>query len=154
MDAADDGWLSVQHAAQVLGVVPRTVYRLINDGQRRGYRIGRVVRVRSEDLERYLDSARIVPGSLDHLGKAAVVGLAIDPVTQLGSVVRSGRWSSIRPRPHWPHAAGLGTVLAIPRLTQRQGSARPLRWAFTPPWRCRSASRSASPALFNVRLRP
>jgi excisionase family DNA binding protein len=50
-----------------VGVVPRTVYRLINDGQLPGYRIGRVVRVRSDDLERYLDSARIVPGSLDHL---------------------------------------------------------------------------------------
>jgi excisionase family DNA binding protein len=67
LEAADDGWLSVQRTAQVLGVVPRTVYRLINDGQLPGYRIGRVVRVRSHDLERYLESAKIVPGALDHL---------------------------------------------------------------------------------------
>lgn len=57
----------MQRAAHVLGVVPRTVYRLINDGQLPGYKIGRVVRVRSDDLERYLDSARIVPESLVHL---------------------------------------------------------------------------------------
>jgi excisionase family DNA binding protein len=48
-------------------VVARTVYGLINAGQLPGYRIGRVIRVRREDLDRYLESARIKPGALDHL---------------------------------------------------------------------------------------
>jgi excisionase family DNA binding protein len=67
--AMDDGpdWLSVPRAARALGVVSRTVYGLINAGSLPGYRIGRVIRVRRDDLDRYLDSVRIEPGALDHL---------------------------------------------------------------------------------------
>jgi excisionase family DNA binding protein len=61
------GWLSVRQVARALGVVSRTVYGLIDAGQLPGYRIGRVIRVRRNDLDRYLDSVRIEPGSLDHL---------------------------------------------------------------------------------------
>jgi excisionase family DNA binding protein len=68
-DPGDDrcAWLSVQEAARALGVVSRTVYGLINAGELPGHRIGRVIRVRREDLDRYLESARIQPGALDHL---------------------------------------------------------------------------------------
>jgi excisionase family DNA binding protein len=48
-------------------MVSRTVYGLINAGRLPGYRIGRVIRVRQGDLDRYLESVRIEPGSLDHL---------------------------------------------------------------------------------------
>ncbi len=61
------GWLSVRQVARALGVVSRTVYGLINAGQLPGYRIGRVIRVRRDDLDRYLESVRIEPGSLGHL---------------------------------------------------------------------------------------
>jgi excisionase family DNA binding protein len=93
VDAADDGWLSVQCAAHVLGGVPRTVYRLINDGQLPGYRIGRVVRVRSDDLERYLDAARIVPGSLDHLcgPPSSDSQSRLRPARSFGRVTASGQ---------------------------------------------------------------
>jgi excisionase family DNA binding protein len=63
----DPAWLSVRQAARALGVVSRTVYGLINAGRLPGYRIGRVIRVRHDDLDRFLESVRIEPGSLDHL---------------------------------------------------------------------------------------
>jgi hypothetical protein len=39
----------------------------VNTGRLRGYRIGRVIRVRHVDLEDFLTSAEIEPGALDHL---------------------------------------------------------------------------------------
>ncbi|MGH9290723.1 MAG: helix-turn-helix domain-containing protein [Acidimicrobiales bacterium] len=57
----------MRQSAQALGVVSRTVYGLINAGTLPGYRIGRVIRVRRDDLDRYLETVRIEPGSLDHL---------------------------------------------------------------------------------------
>jgi excisionase family DNA binding protein len=67
--AADDrvGWLTVRQVARELGVVTRTVHGLINSGQLTGYWIGRVIRVRRVDLDRYLESVRIAPGALSHL---------------------------------------------------------------------------------------
>jgi len=69
MIAEDDrpSWLSIRQTATRLGVATRTVYGLINTGRLPGYRIGRVIRVRQDDLDAYLESVRIRPGSLDHL---------------------------------------------------------------------------------------
>jgi excisionase family DNA binding protein len=50
------GWLTVRQVARELVVVPRTVHGLINTGQLTGYWIGRVIRVRRVDLDRYLES--------------------------------------------------------------------------------------------------
>lgn len=47
--------------------MPRTVHGLINTGRLTGYWIGRVIRVRRADLDRYLESVRIAPGALSHL---------------------------------------------------------------------------------------
>jgi putative molybdopterin biosynthesis protein len=58
------GWVS---RARLLGVTPTTVYRLMNTGQLPGYRIGRLIRVRHVDLDAYLRSVQIEPGTLDHL---------------------------------------------------------------------------------------
>jgi excisionase family DNA binding protein len=55
--------LSTTEAAQYLGVDPRTLRRLVNDDQLQAFRIGRLVRFRLEDLDDYLDRARITPGS-------------------------------------------------------------------------------------------
>jgi excisionase family DNA binding protein len=62
-----DGWLSIGRTAGRLGVTSRTVYGLINRGELPGYRIGRVFRIRAEDVDAYVASRRIRPGSLDHL---------------------------------------------------------------------------------------
>ena len=60
-------WMSTAEAAAHLGVVVRTLYRFINDGDLVGYKLGRVMRVRSTDLDTFLQTRRIQPGDLDHL---------------------------------------------------------------------------------------
>jgi excisionase family DNA binding protein len=63
-------WLSTRDAAAYLGITPRTVYKLIDTDQLRAYRFGRVIRIRGRDLDTYIDSARVQPGSLRHLYNA------------------------------------------------------------------------------------
>lgn len=60
-------WMSVQTAARELEVTTRTIYRFINDGKLAAYRIGRVYRIRREDLDQFLTAAALQPGDLDHL---------------------------------------------------------------------------------------
>jgi excisionase family DNA binding protein len=57
----------VAAVAARLSVVARTVYRLVNNGELSAYRVSRMIRIRPEDLDRYLESQRIQPGDLDHL---------------------------------------------------------------------------------------
>lgn len=58
-------WLSTNETARRLGLTPRTVYRFIDAGELPAYRFGRVIRVKVVDLEQFIESCRIVPGSLD-----------------------------------------------------------------------------------------
>lgn len=60
-------WMSVQAAAKELEVTNRTIYRFINDGKLAAYRIGRVYRIKREDLDSFLHAAVLQPGDLDHL---------------------------------------------------------------------------------------
>jgi excisionase family DNA binding protein len=60
-------WMSTRDAAAYLGITPRTVYKLIDTDQLRAYRFGRVIRIRGGDLDTFIDSARIQPGTLAHL---------------------------------------------------------------------------------------
>jgi excisionase family DNA binding protein len=53
-------WLGTTEAAHYLGLTPRTLYRLIDDGALPAYRIGRVIRVRVADLDDYIEASRIV----------------------------------------------------------------------------------------------
>ena len=64
-------WLSTPQTAAELGVTPATVYRLINNGDLAAHRIGRVIRIREEDLDAYLQRTRVPAGGLDHLVAAA-----------------------------------------------------------------------------------
>jgi excisionase family DNA binding protein len=64
---AQSPWLGTAEAARYLGITPRTLYRLINEGQVPAYKLGRVIRVKTADLDDFLESARIEPGSLEHL---------------------------------------------------------------------------------------
>ncbi len=43
---------TVREVAQMLGAGTRTVYRLIDAGELRSFRLGRAVRVRAEDVNR------------------------------------------------------------------------------------------------------
>lgn len=60
-------WLGTTEAAEFLGVVPRTLYRMIDENLLPAYRMGRVIRLKEEDLDAYLESHRVEPGSLSHL---------------------------------------------------------------------------------------
>jgi excisionase family DNA binding protein len=60
-------WLGTTEAAERLGVVPRTLYRMINEGAIPAYKMGRVIRVKESDLDTFLESTKVQPGSLSHL---------------------------------------------------------------------------------------
>jgi excisionase family DNA binding protein len=64
---SDIQWLSTAEAAKRLGITPRTLYRFIDQGDIPAYRFGRVIRLKGDEVESFIDSCRIEPGTLDHL---------------------------------------------------------------------------------------
>ncbi len=64
---AEITWLSTQDAARRLGITPRTLYRFIDLGELPAYRLGRVIRLKAEDVDAFIEASRIEPGSLEHL---------------------------------------------------------------------------------------
>ncbi len=60
-------WLSTIEAARRLGVTLRSLYKFIDEGELVAYKFGRVIRVRREDVERFIEACKIEPGSLEHL---------------------------------------------------------------------------------------
>lgn len=60
-------WMTTQEAARRMGITPRTLYRFIDDGGIRAYKMGRVFRVQKADVDAYIANAVIEPGSLRHL---------------------------------------------------------------------------------------
>lgn len=65
--ADDDDWFGSPAAAKYLGLNQRTIYKLVDQGDLRGYKLGRVVRFRKTDLDAYLEASVIQPGELKHL---------------------------------------------------------------------------------------
>jgi excisionase family DNA binding protein len=64
---AEIDWLSTQEAARRLGVTPRTLYRFIDQGDLPAYRLGRVIRLKADDVDAFIEGSRIEPGTLEHL---------------------------------------------------------------------------------------
>ena len=60
-------WLSTREACEELGITLRTLYRIIDEGQLPCYQFGRVYRIKAEDVQAFLDSAKVRPGDLAHL---------------------------------------------------------------------------------------
>jgi excisionase family DNA binding protein len=60
-------WLSTQDAASRLGITARTLYRFIDRGELPAYRMGRVIRLKAADVDAFIESSRIEPGTLEHL---------------------------------------------------------------------------------------
>jgi excisionase family DNA binding protein len=60
-------WMSTKDAAAYLGVNLRTLYRFIDEGDLVAYKFGRVIRIMKEDVDRFIESSRIKPGTLEHL---------------------------------------------------------------------------------------
>jgi excisionase family DNA binding protein len=63
----DIHWLSTAEAASRLGITPRTLYRFIDEGQLPAYRFGRVIRLKANEVDDFIDACRIEPGTLEHL---------------------------------------------------------------------------------------
>jgi excisionase family DNA binding protein len=60
-------WMSTAAAAHRLGVTVRTLYRLINEAELPAYKFGRVIRLQENEVDAFIQSSRIAPGSLEHL---------------------------------------------------------------------------------------
>jgi excisionase family DNA binding protein len=60
-------WLSTQEAARRLGITPRTLYRLVDEGSVPAYKMGRVIRLKLADVDAFMEASRIQPGTLEHL---------------------------------------------------------------------------------------
>ena len=60
-------WMSSNEAAERLGVTTATLYRFIDEGRLPAYRMGRVIRLKENELEDFERTCRIEPGSLSHL---------------------------------------------------------------------------------------
>ena len=67
MGAVATEWLGTTEVAARLGVTLSTVYRLIDHNGLPAYRIGRVIRVRAEELAGFIEACRVQPGALAHL---------------------------------------------------------------------------------------
>ncbi|HEX3946341.1 MAG TPA: helix-turn-helix domain-containing protein [Acidimicrobiales bacterium] len=60
-------WISTKEASHRLGVTLRSLYRFIDEGELPAYKFGRVIRLKEDDVERYIEVCRIAPGELEHL---------------------------------------------------------------------------------------
>jgi excisionase family DNA binding protein len=60
-------WLGTRAAADRLGITLRSLYRFIDEGDLAAYKFGRVIRLKVEDVDRYIEACRITPGELEHL---------------------------------------------------------------------------------------
>jgi excisionase family DNA binding protein len=60
-------WLSTGEAARRLGITSRTLYRFIDEGLVPAYRFGRVIRLTEHEVDAFIESSRIQPGTLEHL---------------------------------------------------------------------------------------
>jgi len=60
-------WLGTTEAAARLGVIPRTLYAFIDKGELPAFKMGRVIRLKADDVDSYIDACRVEPGSIRHL---------------------------------------------------------------------------------------
>jgi excisionase family DNA binding protein len=60
-------WMSSGDAADYLGIGTRTLYKFIDEDKLTGYKFGRVIRLKRSDVDAFIESCRIEPGTLEHL---------------------------------------------------------------------------------------
>lgn len=76
-------WLGTAAAAELLGVQSRTLYRFIDEGRLPAYRFGRVIRLLRADVDAFIRSCRIAPGTL---GEGVVQADEVDDSTLTASI--------------------------------------------------------------------
>ena len=74
MGTSELRWLGTAEAARRLGITPRTLYRFIDEGQLPAYRFGRVIRLKEGEVDAFVETCRIAPGTLEHLYPETVGG--------------------------------------------------------------------------------
>jgi excisionase family DNA binding protein len=65
--AEETEWLGTKDASARLGITLRSLYRFIDEGDLPAYKFGRVIRMKVEDIDSFIESCRIRPGQLEHL---------------------------------------------------------------------------------------
>ncbi len=60
-------WMTTKEASEYLGITLRSLYRFIDEGLVPAYRFGRVIRLKADEVDQFIDQSRVAPGSLDHL---------------------------------------------------------------------------------------
>ncbi len=73
--SGDIRWLSTADAAKRLGVSLRTLYKFIDEGNLPAYKFGRVIRLQEAEVDSFIGSVRIEPGTLEHLYPEAKLGI-------------------------------------------------------------------------------
>ena len=53
--------------AKYMGIGLRTLYTILDTGDLPSYKLGRVIRMKTVDVDAYLERCRVQPGSLSHL---------------------------------------------------------------------------------------
>jgi excisionase family DNA binding protein len=82
-DTSDEiHWLSTADAASRLGITPRTLYRFIDEGQLPAYRFGRVIRLKADEVDTFIEACRIEPGTLEHLYPDSTTETSTNDVTR------------------------------------------------------------------------
>ena len=84
MSTADIEWLNTNETAKRLGITPRTLYRFIDDGKIPAYRFGRVIRLKESEVADFIESSRIVPGTLEVDGISSAAD--VDPAASDSNV--------------------------------------------------------------------
>jgi excisionase family DNA binding protein len=59
--------MSTAKAAEWLGITPRTLYTFIDTDQLPAFRFGRVIRLKQNDIEDFVETHRVHPGEIRHL---------------------------------------------------------------------------------------
>ena len=59
--------MSTKEASERLGVTLRTLYRFIDEGSLPAYKMGRVIRLKEDEVDAFIEGTRIAQGSLEHL---------------------------------------------------------------------------------------
>ena len=83
-------WLSTKEAAERLGVTLRSLYRFIDEGGLAAYKFGRVIRLQESDVDAFIESSRITPGSLEHLYPEVKGPTRVVHRVDVGSVAAEG----------------------------------------------------------------
>ena len=67
MGTRGDDWLSIADVCKILGVGNRTLYRMIDQELVPAYKMGRVLRLRREEVDAFIANSAVKRGDLRHL---------------------------------------------------------------------------------------